>query len=633
MNGNPIDRMKTPVFRILVGIVLFFLIVYTWSLFLTSRERETATISYSLFLEQLEAGNVNTVTIDDLHVTGSFKEEVAVPLPEVEESANVKGFETHLPRFQGEALIAALRDKSVAIEVAPADERSVIRNFLIGILPWVIIIGIWILILRQSRQVMGGGPGSLFSFSQSRVKLFDVKRPHVTFRDVAGMENEKRELEEVVDFLKHSDRFRRIGAKVPKGILLVGHPGTGKTLLARATAGEAGVPFYSINASEFIEMFVGVGAARVRDMFQKAKAQKPSLVFIDEIDAVGRTRGAGLGGGHDEREQTLNQLLAEMDGFEPNEGVIVVAATNRPDVLDPALLRPGRFDRRIVIGRPGLSERKAILEIHVRDKKLAEDVDLERIARGTPGMTGADLENLANEAALTAVRKDKDRIHMSDFEEARDRILMGTVRGETISDLERRITATHEAGHTLVAWELPGTDPIHKVSITPRGLAMGATQMLPEEDRHYFPKSYLLNRLTVALAGRAAEKIVFHDVSTGAQNDLKEATSLAEKMVAQWGMSDRVGPINLGRAEEHPFLGRELAAPKRYSEDMAWLMDQEIRKLVLDAEGAAEKILRVNREILDRLSGALLEKETLERSEIERIIRNAKAELDNRRAG
>jgi cell division protease FtsH len=633
MNGNPINRMKAPFFRILIGFLIFFLIVYTWSLFLPTRERETATVSYSLFLEQLEAGNVDSVTIDDLHVTGLFKEEVAVPLPDVEEPADVKAFETHLPRFQGEELIATLRDRGVVIEVTPADERSVIRDFLVGILPWVIIIGIWILILRQSRQVMGGGPGGLFSFSQSRVKLFDVKRPHVTFRDVAGMENEKRELEEVVDFLKHSDRFRKIGAKVPKGILLVGHPGTGKTLLARATAGEAGVPFYSINASEFIEMFVGVGAARVRDMFQKAKSQKPSLVFIDEIDAVGRTRGAGLGGGHDEREQTLNQLLAEMDGFEPNEGVIVLAATNRPDVLDPALLRPGRFDRRIVIGRPGLSERKAILEIHVRDKKLSEDVDLDRIARGTPGMTGADLENLANEAALTAVRKNKDRIQMSDFEEARDRILMGTVRGEIISDLERRITAYHEAGHALVAWELPGTDPIHKVSITPRGLAMGATQMLPEEDRHYFPKSYLLNRLSVALAGRAAEKLVFHDVSTGAQNDLKEATSLAEKMVAQWGMSDRVGPINLGRAEEHPFLGRELAAPKRYSEDMAWLMDQEIRKLVLDAEGTAEGILRANREILDRLAEALLEKETLERSEIERIIRNAKSDPDSRRAG
>jgi cell division protease FtsH len=633
MNGNPLHRMNAPFFRILVGVIIFFLIVYAWSLFLPPMERETATISYSLFLEQLEAENIASVTIDDLHVTGLFREEVAVPVPDVEEPVQVKAFETYLPRFQGEDLIAALREKGVAIDVAPIDERSVLRDFIVGVLPWVIIIGIWILILRQSRQAMGGGAGGLFSFSQSRVKLFDVKRPHVTFRDVAGMENEKRELEEVVEFLKHSDRFQRIGAKVPKGILLVGHPGTGKTLLARATAGEAGVPFYSINASEFIEMFVGVGAARVRDMFQKAKAQKPSLVFIDEIDAVGRTRGAGLGGGHDEREQTLNQLLAEMDGFEPNEGVIVLAATNRPDVLDPALLRPGRFDRRIVIGRPGLSERKAILEIHVRDKKLAEDVDLERIARGTPGMTGADLENLANEAALTAVRKDKDRIDMSDFEEARDRILMGTVRGELISDLERRITAYHEAGHTLVAWELPGTDPIHKVSIMPRGLAMGATHMLPEEDRHYFPKSYLLNRLAVALAGRAAEKLVFHDVSTGAQNDLKEATSLAEKMVAQWGMSDRVGPINLGRAEEHPFLGRELAAPKRYSEDMAWLMDREIRKFVLDAEGVAERILQAGRETLDRLAVALLEKETLERSDIERIIRDVKADAERRQAG
>ena len=356
-------------------------------------------------------------------------------------------------------------------------------------------------------------------------------------------------------------------------------------------------------------------------MFQKAKTAQPSIIFIDEIDAVGRTRGAGFGGGHDEREQTLNQLLSELDGFEPHEEVIVIAATNRPDVLDPALLRPGRFDRHIIIDRPGWQDRKAILEIHSRGKVLASDLDLEQIARGTPGMTGADLENLVNEAALIATRENKNEIDTHDFEEAKDKILMGAVRDETVSDLEKRITAYHEAGHTLVARELPGTDPIHKVSIIPRGMAMGATQQLPEEDRHYYPKSYLLNKLAVALGGRVAEKIVFNDVSTGAQSDLKEASSLAEKMVAQWGMSDKVGPLSLGRGEEHPFLGRELAQPKRYSEDMAWLMDQEIRELIVGAEATAEEILRKNRTILDRLAEALIAEEVLDREEVERIIR------------
>jgi cell division protease FtsH len=371
-------------------------------------------------------------------------------------------------------------------------------------------------------------------------------------------------------------------------------------------------------------MFVGVGASRVRDMFKKAKDSHPSIIFIDEIDAVGRTRGTGLGGGHDEREQTLNQLLSEMDGFDPHAEVIVMAATNRPDVLDPALLRPGRFDRHIVIDRPGWKERKAILEIHVRGKVLADTIDFETLARGTPGMTGADLENLANEAALVALRKNKDKIDMHDFEEAKDIILMGAVREETISDTEKRITAYHEAGHTLVAWELPGADPIYKVSIIPRGMAMGVTQLLPEEDRHYYPRTYLMNKLSVALAGRVSEKIVFNEISSGAQNDLKEATSLAEKMVAQWGMSDKVGPINLGRGEEHPFLGRELSLPKRYSEQMAWLMDQEIRKLIIDAESRTTEILSGKRQTLDALADALMKEEMLVKADVERIIQGSK---------
>jgi cell division protease FtsH len=488
----------------------------------------------------------------------------------------------------------------------------------------VLIIGIWILIMRGAQRVQGG-PGGLFSFGASKAKLHDVQKPSVTFKDLAGMINAKKDLKETIEFLKDSSQFVKLGAKVPKGILLFGPPGTGKTLLARAVAGEAEVPFYSISASEFIEMFVGVGASRVRDMFQKARESQPSIIFIDEIDAVGRTRGTGLGGGNDEREQTLNQLLSELDGFAPHEEVIVIAATNRPDVLDPALLRPGRFDRHIIIDRPGWKDRKAILEVHVTDKKLSEDIDLEAIAKGSPGMTGADLENLANEAALIATRENKETIDKNDFEEARDKILMGAVRDETISELEKKITAYHEAGHTLVARQLPGTDPIHKVSIIPRGMAMGVTQQLPEEDRHFYPKTYLMNRLAVMLGGRIAEKIVFNDVSTGAQSDLKEASSLAEKMVAQWGMSDKVGPLSLGRGEEHPFLGRELSQPKRYSEDMAWLMDQEIRSLIIEAESSAENILREKQTSLEALAEALIKDEVLNREDVDRIIKESQA--------
>jgi cell division protease FtsH len=557
-------------------------------------------------------------------VSGEFIKEINIQLTGEKKTAAVKYFQTFLPSFQGEGLIAKLQEKNVVINVESSEKKGILWQILMGILPWVVIIGVWIFIMRRSQQQIQGGAGGLFSFGASKAKLYDVKKPSITFKDVAGMENTKQQLKETIEFLKDPTKFKRLGAKIPKGVLLVGPPGTGKTLLARATAGEAGVPFYSISGSEFIEMFVGVGASRVRNMFKKAKDSQPSIIFIDEIDAVGRTRGTGLGGGHDEREQTLNQLLSEMDGFESHEEVIVMAATNRPDVLDPALLRPGRFDRHIVIDKPGWKERKAILEVHVRNKILADDVDFETIARGTPGMTGADIENLANEAALIATRKNKEKVDMSDFEEAKDIVLMGAVREETISDTERRITAYHEAGHAFVARELPGTDPIHKVSIIPRGMAMGVTQLLPEEDRHYYPKTYLMNRLSVALAGRVAEKIVFNDTSSGAQNDLKEATYLAEKMVAQWGMSDKVGPLNLGRGEEHPFLGRELAQPKRYSEEMAWLMDQEIRRLLTDAESRAEEILKKNRGALDSLAEALIKEEVLERNDVERIIKESK---------
>jgi cell division protease FtsH len=622
------DKLKNPQWRAVIASLLIFFFLILWTKYFSVENKQTQyDISYSKFIEQLDAGNIKEVTIKKLAVSGIFIKDIEVSMPAEGKVTTVKNFRTFLPSFQGEDLLAKLEGKKVVITVASEEERSVFWQFLIGLLPWVLIIGFWIFMTRRTQQQMQGGPGGVFSFGASKARLFDVKKPGITFKDVAGMDNVKNELRETIEFLKDPSRFLSIGAKVPKGVLLVGPPGTGKTLLARATAGEAGVPFFSISASEFIEMFVGVGASRVRDMFKKAKEAHPSIIFIDEIDAVGRTRGTGLGGGHDEREQTLNQLLSEMDGFDPHTEVIVMAATNRPDVLDPALLRPGRFDRHIVIDRPGWKERKAILEIHVRGKVLADDVNLEIIARGTPGMTGADLENLANEAALVALRNKKERVYMRDFEEAKDILLMGAVREETINDMEKKITAYHEAGHVLVAWELPGTDPVYKVSIIPRGMAMGVTQLLPEEDRHYYPMTYLMNKLSVALGGRNAEKIVFNDVSSGAQNDLKEATKLAEKMVAQWGMSEKIGPVNLGRGEEHPFLGMELAQPKRYSEEMAWLIDQEIQKLLHEAELRSKEILLNNRKVLDSLAAALLKEEILDKADIEKIIRESKESI------
>lgn len=608
--------------RYMAALLIAALFFRAWSSFFNVNTPVRSTINYSQFIEQLDAGNIKSVSITKQLVNGELLKETGILLPGEKSPAKVKYFKTVLPSFQGEELLSRLKEKNVIISIESA-EQGALGQLLLGILPWVLIIGFWVLMMKKGQQIQGG-PGGLFSFAASKARLYDASKPKVTFNDVAGMDNVKLELRETIEFLKDPSRFVKIGAKVPKGVLLVGPPGTGKTLFARATAGEAAVPFYSISASEFIEMFVGVGASRVRDMFKKAKSTQPSIIFIDEIDAVGRTRGTGLGGGHDEREQTLNQLLSEMDGFDPHEEVIVMAATNRPDVLDPALLRPGRFDRHIVIDRPGWKERKAILEIHARGKKLAQDVDFETLAKGTPGMTGADLENLANEAALVALRKNKELIDMHDFAEAEDCILMGSVKEMTISDTEKRITAYHEAGHTLVAWGLPGADPIYKVSIIPRGMAMGVTQLLPGEDRHYYPRSYLMNRLSINLAGRVAEQIVFNDTSSGAQNDLKEATALAEKMVAQWGMSDRVGPINLGRGEEHPFLGRELSLPKRYSEEMAWLMDQEIRKMIVEAEARATEILKEKRGTLDALAEALIREEVLERDDVERIIQGLK---------
>jgi len=626
------NRLKSPQSRLIIAIILISIAFYVWQQYATPSGPQRFTISYSQFMEQLNESNIKSVSIQKLRVNGEFIKKTDLSVTGSTPPVAVQDFVTYLPTFQGQDLLNQLSAKKVTINIEPPEEGSPVWGFVLGILPWALILGFWFFMMRRAQQIQGGA-GGLFTFGQSKAKLYDVKRPKVTFEDVAGLENVKQELRESINYLKDPSKYAKIGAKVPKGVLLIGPPGTGKTLLARASAGEAGVPFYSISASEFIEMFVGVGASRVRDMFKKARDSHPSIIFIDEIDSVGRTRGTGLGGGHDEREQTLNQLLSEMDGFDPHEEVIVMAATNRPDVLDPALLRPGRFDKHIVVDRPGWKERKAILEVHVKGKVLDKDVNLDTIAHGTPGMTGADLENLANESALVALRKNESIIHMRDFEEARDTILMGGVREETITDTEKKITAYHEAGHTLVARELPGTDPIYKVSIIPRGMAMGVTQLLPEEDRHYYPRTYLMNKLSVALGGRCAEKIVFNDVSSGAQSDLKEATSLAEKMVAQWGMSDKVGPMNLGRGEEHPFLGMELAQPKRYSDEMAWIMDQEIQRLMHESEIKAMDILTKNRHVLDPLAAALMKEEVLDRKEIERIITEAQENPALRKPG
>ena len=625
MNGNDDQKengggvLKNYQLQLLIGSLFLLLFALVWDIGKNQEPAHKYNIGYSQYLEQIDRGNVVSVTLKELHLSGELKKETTIYIDADKTTRPVRYFKTNLPSFQGEELLEDLAKKGVLINVESTETMSPFWQVIVGIIPWVLIIGVWIFIMRGAQKIQGG-PGGLFSFGSSKAKLKDVKKPSVTFNDVAGMEYVKKDLRETIEFLKDPSRFTVLGAKVPKGVLLFGPPGTGKTLLARAVAGEAEVPFYSISASEFIEMFVGVGASRVRDMFKKARETQPSIIFIDEIDAVGRTRGTGLGGGHDEREQTLNQLLSELDGFEPHEEIIVIAATNRPDVLDPALLRPGRFDRHIIIDRPGWKDRKAILEVHVRGKKLSSSVSLEDLAKGTPGMTGADLENLTNEAALIATRENKTEVDQQDFEEARDKILMGAVREETINDMEKRITAYHEAGHALAAHELPGTDPLYKVSIIPRGMAMGVTIQLPEEDRHFYPKKYLMNKLCVLLAGRAAEKIVFDDVSTGAESDLKEASSLAEKMVAQWGMSDEVGPLNLGRGEEHPFLGRELSLPKRYSEEMAWLMDKEIQKFIVEAESRAGSILKDKRDVLDRLAEELIKEEVLEKEEIARII-------------
>jgi cell division protease FtsH len=576
------------------------MMILLFNLFNQSRVHDSE-ISYTEFVAQVEKGNVAGVVIQGQGISGT--------------QVDGARFKTFAP--QDADLIKILRSRGVTIKAKPPAESPWYMNLLVSWFPMILLIGVWIFFMRQ----MQAGGGKALSFGKSRARLLSEQSAQVTFEDVAGIDEAKEELGEIIDFLKDPKKFTRLGGRIPKGVLLMGAPGTGKTLLARAIAGEAGVPFFSISGSDFVEMFVGVGASRVRDLFVQGKKNAPCIIFIDEIDAVGRHRGAGLGGGHDEREQTLNQLLVEMDGFESNEGVILISATNRPDILDPALMRPGRFDRQVVVPVPDVRGREEILKVHSRKTPLADDVDLSVLARGTPGFSGADLENMVNEAALLAARFDKERLEMGDFEEAKDKVLMGTARKSMIiSDNEKRNTAYHEAGHTLVARMIPGTDPIHKVTIIPRGRAMGLTQQLPMDEKHTYPKQYLLNSLAVLMGGRAAEELVLDEMTSGAGNDIERATETARKMVCQWGMSEKLGPLAFGQKEEQIFLGKEFAQHKDYSEQTAVLIDQEIGGFVTQAYEQAKKILVENMETLHALAQALLERETLVEVEINAII-------------
>jgi cell division protease FtsH len=558
-------------------------------------------VIFSEFLAALERGEVKEVTIQGNNLYGRY--------------ANRKEFKTYAPNYPD--LIKALKEKDVKISAKPEDDSPWYMTLLVSWFPMLLLIGFWIFFMRQ----MQAGGTKAMSFGKAKAKLLTEKQQKMTFVDVAGIEESKEELHEIIDFLRDPKKFTKLGGRIPKGVLLVGAPGTGKTLLARAIAGEANVPFFSISGSDFVEMFVGVGASRVRDLFIQGKKHAPCIIFIDEIDAVGRHRGAGLGGGHDEREQTLNQLLVEMDGFESNEGVIIVAATNRPDVLDPALLRPGRFDRQVVVPRPDVKGREEILRVHTRKTPLAENVNLSVLSRGTPGFTGADLENLVNEAALLAARRGKTKLEMDDFEASKDKVLMGVERRTMIiSEEEKRLTAYHEAGHTLVAKFLPGADPIHKVTIIPRGRALGITQQLPAEDKHTLSKEYIINKIAIFLGGRAAEELILNTQTTGAGNDLEMATEWARKMVCDYGMSDKIGPLTFGKKEEHIFLGREIAQHKDYSEKTAVDIDTEIKRIVLENYERAKDIILQHMERIHHLASVLLEKEVLAGEEIDQVL-------------
>ncbi len=601
----PDEEKMTPWGKnVALWIVVALLMLLLFKLFNAPANPVENELVFSDFMMKTERGEVSEVTIRDNHVSGVLRD-----------GSKFKTYTTSYPD-----LVRILREKDVRIIAKPPEEPSWYIVFLMTWGPFILFIGLWIFFMRQ----MQVGGNKALSFGKSRARLISEDRKKVTFSDVAGVDEAKQEVEEIIEFLKDPPKFQKLGGRIPKGVLVVGPPGTGKTLLAKAIAGEAGVPFFSISGSDFVEMFVGVGASRVRALFEQGKKQAPCIIFIDEIDAVGRHRGAGLGGGHDEREQTLNQLLVEMDGFETSAGVILVAATNRPDVLDPALLRPGRFDRQIVVNRPDVRGRLDILKVHTKKVPVAKNVTLEVIARGTPGFSGADLENLINEAALLAARKAKTEVEMSDFEIAKDKVLMGIERTSmVISDEEKKITAYHEAGHTLVAKLIPGTDPIHKVTIIPRGRALGLTMQLPIDDRHNYSREFLYNTIAIMMGGRVAEELVLKNITTGAGNDIEKATDLARKMVCEWGMSAKMGPITFGKKEQEIFLGREIAQHRDFSESTAIAIDQEVKLLVVENYERAKKLISEHLHALIALAEALLEKESLDGPEIDAIIHAA----------
>jgi cell division protease FtsH len=614
---------------IIVTVVALLLL----ALFYNNRAGKVSEIKYSFFLQELERSNVQNVILGPTSARGFFK----VP-PETPQEVDIKGelvtpkvVNGNLPRLNREFYVnlpvgdnfrtdlnAKLEKSGAIVDAEAADPTQSLMMFLMLALPLAVIFTIWMLYRRTRDQLMGGG--FLSSFSRSTAKRYEPSDQQTTFKDVAGLEGVKADLQEIVDYLKSPEKFQKLGGRVPKGVLLNGPPGTGKTLLARAIAGEAGVPFYSVSGSEFIQMFVGVGASRVRDLFQTAKENSPAIIFIDEIDAVGRQRGAGLGGGHDEREQTLNQILSEMDGFSPSDSVIVVAATNRPDVLDPALLRPGRFDRHITVGRPTLKGRLEIFKVHVREVPLDQDVNLERLAAATVGLTGADIRNIVNEAALWAARHDKTRVGMADFDYARDKVLIGSKREEVLQQDEKEKTAYHEAGHTIAAWFLPGAKRVHKVTIIPRGRSLGSTQILPSEDRVSMSQSELHDELVMLLGGRAAEKLIYDQTTVGAENDLERATSLARRMVTHWGMSSKLGPVSYKTSDDDPFLGREIHQQRQFSEHTQEMIDDEVSQILKLADNRAFKMLEEKKDLLEGLKVGLMKREELDEKEIEEIL-------------
>ncbi len=601
--------------------LFFWVIIITVALYLSqyfsSQRQAEEVLSYDEFITSLESGNIKTILVENRTLYASREEMVSNRF-----NKKQYGIRVTLPPNMDPDMIDTWR-KSYNIKILFKEDSPGIWNYVFGALPWLLLIGFWIYILRRMQG--GGGNRGIFAFGKSRAKLWMENQTKVTFQDVAGADEAKEELEEIIEFLKDPDKFQRLGGKIPKGALLLGPPGTGKTLMARAVAGEAGVPFFSISGADFVEMFVGVGASRVRDLFEQGKSHAPCIIFIDEIDAVGRHRGAGLGGGHDEREQTLNQLLVEMDGFSSNEGVILLAATNRPDVLDSALLRPGRFDRQIVVDRPDMRGREGILKVHMRDIPVAKNIDLVVLAQSTPGFSGADLANMVNEAALLAARKNKKCVEMTDFEEAKDKVLMGAERKSLlISEDEKRTTAYHEAGHALVAKLTPGTDPVHKVSIIPRGRALGVTMSLPMTDKHNYTKKYCLAIMRQLLGGRAAEQIALKEMTTGAGDDIKKATELSRKMVCEWGMSEKLGPLTFGDKQDEIFLGREIAQHRDYSEETAQLIDQEVRTIVEEAIRDAEELIKKNTEALHAFANALLERETLDSDQLDMLLNGKK---------